>query len=148
MKFGILSRAVNKTNKPLVQTFTKEDNMVFDGKKIIHDDGVTQLKYFSEAIIFPLVFGLFFGLFLIFFLVFGFLGQVFARIFFSFQITVKQGCRLLIVAATPMMVLLFFMLAFNLTFPGYGFMLLAVLAVYFSLGVVALKSESNHLVRS
>lgn len=133
-------------NKPIVQTFGKGENLVFDGKKIVQQSMFTQWRYTAQVMIYPIVAGVFFSMFLVFFLVLGFLGQLFTRIFFSFHITLKQGCRLLMVSSTPMMLVLLGLLILNDTFPGFGFILIAVLAVYFSFSVWSLKSESMQMV--
>lgn len=133
-------------NKPLVQYFGKGENLVFDGKKIVQQSTFIQWKYVAQLMIYPLVAVVFFSMFLFIFLVLGFLGQLFARIFFSFQITLKQGCKLLMVSSTPMMLVLLGLLLFNHTFPGFGFLLIAVLATYFCFAVFSLKSESKRLV--
>lgn len=78
------------------------------------------------------------------FLVFGFLGQVFL-VYFSFSITFKQSCRLLIVAATPMLIALILLLTSNYIFPGSGFILLFLLIGYFSYALFALRAESKKL---
>jgi hypothetical protein len=133
-------------NKPLIQYFGKEENLVFDGKKIIQQSTFSQWQYVAQLMIYPLVAVVFFSMFLFIFLVLGFLGQLFARIFFSFQITLKQGCKLLMVSSTPMMLVLLGLLLFNNTFPGFGFLLMVVLATYFCFAVYSLKSESKRLV--
>lgn len=135
-----------KTNEPMVQYFQANENLVFDGKKIVQQSAFTQWKTISLLMIYPLVTAVFFSMFLFMFLVFGFLGQLFTRIFFSFHITLKQSCRLLMVSATPMMLVLLGLLLFRYTFPGYGFVLVAILAVFFSFAAFSLKSESNQLV--
>ena len=50
------------------------------------------------------------------------------------------------VAATPMMLVLLGILLFNFMFPGYGFLLIVVLSLYFSFGISCLKSESKRMV--
>ncbi len=133
-------------NKPLIQRFNKGDNLVFDGKKIVEQSAFYQWKYFAQLMIYPLVVSVFFGIFVFMFSVLGFLGQLYTRIFFSFHIPVKTSIRLLMVASTPMMLLLLIMLLDNLTFPGFGFLLVVVLATYFSFAVYSLKSESRRMV--
>jgi hypothetical protein len=133
-------------NKPLIQYFGEGENLVFDGKKIVQQSTFMQWKYVAQLMIYPLVAVVFFSMFVFMFLVLGFLGQLFARIFFSFHLTLKQGCKLLMVSSTPMMLVLLGLLLFNHTFPGFGFLLIAVLATYFSFAVLSLKSESKRLV--
>lgn len=133
-------------NQPLTQNFSKEDNLIFDGKKIVEQNTFTQWQIAAQAMIYPLVFSVFLGMFLFLFLVFGFLGQLFARIFFSYHITVKTSSRLLMVASTPMMFVLLLMELADLIFPGFGYLLVVILAVYFSYAVFAFRSESRRMV--
>lgn len=138
--------AANNANKPLVQYFNKSENVVFDGKQIVRQDTFARWKYGAQLMIYPIVLSVFFFMFLTIFMILGFLGQLFAQIFFSFRITLQQSCRILMVAATPMMLVLLGIIISHSMFPGYGFLLLAFLALYFSLGVFFLKSESNRMV--
>ncbi|MCW8385411.1 DUF1189 domain-containing protein [Fluoribacter dumoffii] len=133
---------------PLVQTFDKGTNLVFDGKKIAEQSSIRNLKYFSQMMIYPLVVAIFFSIFIVFFLVLAFLGQVFSSIFFSFSVTFMQSSRLLITAGTPMMLLLFIMLTFNAIFQGSGFILFALLIAYYSLALFSLRAESRRIVMS
>jgi uncharacterized membrane protein len=50
------------------------------------------------------------------------------------------------VASTPMMLTLLIMELANLLFPGFGFLLVVILAAFFSYAVFALKSESRRMV--
>lgn len=138
--------AINNPNEPLVQYFAKGENLVFDGKKIVEQSAFVEWKYVGQLMIYPIIAVVFFSMFLVIFLILGFLGQLFARIFFSFQVTMKQSSRLLMVAATPMMLVLLGILLFNFMFPGYGFLLIVVLSLYFSFGISCLKSESKRMV--
>jgi hypothetical protein len=138
--------AINNPNKPLVQSFGKGENLVFDGKKIVEQGAFIQWKYAGQLMVYPVITVVFFSMFLMIFLILGFLGQLFTRIFFSFRITVQQSSRLLMVATTPMMLVLLGILISNVMFPGYGFLLMVVLSVYFSLAVYSLKSESKRVV--
>ena len=133
---------------PLVETFNKEDNLVFDGKKLAEEKSLSSLKYFSQAILYPMIIGMFFSVLLIFFLVLGFLGQVFSSIFFSFKISFIKSTRLLIVAGTPMVLLLLSTLAMNLIFIGLGTILFFLLIAYYSFALYALRSESKQVVIS
>lgn len=135
----------NDHNRPLVQEFNKGDNLVFDGKLIVSQNAFTQWKIAAQLMIYPIILSVFMGMFIFLFLVFGFLGQLFTRIFFSFHITVKTSCRLLMVATTPMMLTLLILELGKFLFPGFGFLLVAVLAVYFSYAIYSFKSESTRM---
>jgi len=128
------------------QTLSPEMNTVFDGKKLVEDNSIVTLKYLSELMIYPIVIGLIFGIFVVLFLAMALLGQVFSRIFFSFSLGFVQSSRLLMVAVTPMLLVLMILLTVNVMFPGFGFILMALLAAYFSFAISAVKSDSRKVV--
>ncbi|QMT60108.1 DUF1189 family protein [Legionella sp. PC997] len=132
---------------PIVQSFDKGTNAVFDGKKYAENSSVQKLKFFSELLIYPMVVAMFFSMFLVIYLVLGFLGQVFSNVFFSFNVTFAQSCRLLAVASTPMLCFLFILLIFNFLFPGSGFILSALLVIYYSFSLYSLRAESRRMAR-
>lgn len=133
---------------PMVQSFDKGANLVFDGRKIVEENSVTGLKYGSQVMLYPIIVGIFFSIFIIFFLVLALLGQTFSTIFFSFKINFASSCRLLIVAGTPMLLLLILMLTFNGIFQGSGVLLFFLLIAYYSFALYALRAESKRLVIS
>lgn len=136
----------NARNKPSFQFFNESDNFVFDGKYIVSQKLFTQLTLMVKLMIYPLIFSIVLGIFVFLFFVFGLLGQLFAQIFFSFKINVKTSIRLLIVAATPMMLVLLCLELLKYLFPGFGFILTGILTLYFSFAVFSLKSESGRMV--
>lgn len=137
----------DKFDQPLVQIFDKNENLVLNGKEIVTMNMFSTWKYFAQLIIYPIFASMFFPFFMFMFTVLGLLGKVIARTFFSFPITLKQSCRLVMVAATPMMLVFLFSLLFSVFFMGLGFIGISVLAFYFCFGVYALKSESKRMVR-
>ena len=86
---------------PLSQSFGKGSNFAFNGKKIVEENSMYGLKYAALALIYPVIVAMFYSMFIVMFLVFAFLGQVFSRTFFSFQVAFQQSCRLFMVATTP-----------------------------------------------
>jgi len=135
-------------SEPLVQKFDKSTNLVFDGKKIAEQNSIKNLKLFSQLMIYPMVVAIFLSIFIVFFLVLAFLGQVFSNIFFSFNVSFLQSCRLLIVAGTPMLLLLLIMFTLNSIFPGSGFILFALLIAYYSFALYSLRAESRRVMIS
>ncbi|KTD09216.1 hypothetical protein Lgra_2451 [Legionella gratiana] len=133
---------------PVVQEFDKETNLVFDGKIVAKEQRITNLNYFAQVLMYPIVVAILFSMFVTFFLVAGFLGQLFSSIFFSFNIGFKQSCRLLVVAGTPMLLLMIFMLTINYLFRGSGFILLPVLIGYYSFALYALRAESRRMAKT
>ncbi|HAT9634899.1 TPA: DUF1189 domain-containing protein [Legionella pneumophila subsp. pneumophila] len=131
---------------PIVQPLDKDMNMVFDGKKIIQDNAINGLKYASQLMIYPIVVAILYSIMVTVLLVIAFLGQVFSKIFFSFTISFKKSSRLLMVASTPMLVVLVTMLSLHFIFPGFGVILLILLAAYYSYGIYGLRDESRKMV--
>lgn len=130
-----------------VQPFGEGTNMVFNGKTFASDNAVGKLKLAAQALIYPIAVATIFSSLMIILFVLGFLGQVFSRIFFSFAINFKQGIRLLIVAATPMVLLVMIFLTCNWLFAGFGFILMVLLTAYYSYALYALRSESKHMAK-
>lgn len=144
--FGINEQEVAR-GVSIVQPFEKGANMVFDGKKIVKDNAISGLKYASQLMIYPIVVSVLFGVLAVILLVIAFLGQVFARIFFSFAVTFPQSSRLMMIAATPMILVLSISLTLNVIFPGFGIILLALLALYYSFAIRSLRAESKMVVK-
>lgn len=145
--------AVGKETKsykgtPIVQPFDKGTNLVFDSKKMVEENAISGLKYGSQILLYPIIIGIFFSIFIVFFLVLALLGQTFSTIFFSFKIAFASSCRLLIVAGTPMLLLLILLLTFDSIFQGSGIILFFLLIAYYSFALYALRSESKHVVVS
>lgn len=138
--------APDKNGVPIVQPLDKEMNMVFDGKKIIRDNAISGLKYASQLMIYPIVVAILYSIMVAVLLVIAFLGQVFSRVFFSFSISFIKSSRLLLVASTPMLVVLAIILSLNFAFPGFGVILLAFLAAYYSYGIYGFRAESRQMV--
>ncbi|BCA95732.1 hypothetical protein TUM19329_20930 [Legionella antarctica] len=131
---------------PLTQSFGKGSNFAFSGKKIVDENNMAGLKYASELLIYPIVVAIFYSMFVVIFLVLAFLGQVFSSIFFSFKISFTQSSRMFMVATTPMLLVLIMMLTFDAMFPGLGFVILVIMALYFGFAIYSLKAESNKMV--
>ena len=130
---------------PLSQSFGEGSNFAFSGKQIVEENNMSGLKFASELLIYPIVVAIFYSMFVVIFLVLAFLGQVFSSIFFSFKISFMQSSRLFLVATTPMLLVLLSMLTIEAMFPGFGFILLVILALYFSFAVYSLKAESTRM---
>jgi hypothetical protein len=134
------------TGTPLSQPFGKGANFVFDGKKIVAENSMNKFKYMAQIMTYPVLIAMFYSMFVVLFLVLAFLGQVFSRIFFSFKITFMQSSRMFLVATTPMLLVLMLMLTINKLFPGFGFILMAILTTYFCLAIYSLRAESRQMV--
>lgn len=140
-------QARGSTAEPMAQKIDKSVNTVFDGSKFISDQSISNLKVTSLALIYPLIIVSMFTFFIILFPVLALLAQIFASVFFTFQISYFQASRLLIVASTPMMLALFTLLSLNLIFMGMGVLLITLLVIYYVFALYALKSESMQVAR-
>lgn len=131
---------------PISQSFGKGANLVFDGKKLVKDNTMSGMKYASQLMIYPMIVCIFFSIFIIIFLVLALMGELFSNIFFSFKINYKKSCRLLIVAATPMLFVFMLMLTMNKIVPGLGIVLFILLIASFGFALYSLKAESKQVV--
>ncbi|MFJ1267419.1 DUF1189 family protein [Legionella lytica] len=143
--FTMGKEAPPSRSTPIVQTFDKGSNLVFDGKKMVEANSVTGLKYASQAVLYPIIVGIFFSIFIVFFLVLALLGQTFSSIFFSFKIPFAASCRMIMVAGTPMLLVLMTILSLNSVFTGLGMILFFLLIAYYSFALYALRAESRQV---
>ena len=129
------------------EPFDKNMNQLFDGKEWLQSVGIDRVKWASSFIFFPVVAAIFFALYLCFFLVFTLMAQLLARLLIKMTLTYTQACRLLIVSATPSVVVLFVSLTINFAKSILGPILLILLILYFLFAVFTFKQESKQLVR-
>lgn len=142
-----IDKAQNK-GTIMAQPFDKTANLIFNGKKILEDNSsIYMMKYSALAMVYPVVISMAYCIFALIFIVFAFTGQLFARIFFSFELSFVASCRLFMVAMTPMMSFLMILLSLGIVFPGSGFVLLALMLGYYSFAIRSLKSDSRLMVR-
>jgi Protein of unknown function (DUF1189) len=130
-----------------VTSFRGLSDSVFEGKEWVKGAGLKSLQGIFGLMIYPALAFVFFGLFLVLLLVVALLGQVAAKLL-GLTISYKQSCRLMLVSVTPAMVVLWLLLALAWLTKGYGFIIPVLLAIYFCYAVLALKRESQKLVRS
>jgi hypothetical protein len=130
------------------QVFPDNMNQIFNGAEWLNSSGIENIKLLTMITIYPTMALVFFSIYMVFFLAFGLMAQLMARIIFKQSLTYLQSFRLLIVSSTPHFVVLLATLTANWVFTGYGTLLLAILAIYFSYSVLSLKRESNKLVRT
>ncbi|MDP1604726.1 MAG: DUF1189 family protein [Legionella sp.] len=126
--------------------FDKGMNQVFDGSQWIKSSGINAIELLVEIIIYPTIALLFFVVYLVLLFVFSLMAQLVAKVLLKFELTYGQAVRLLTVSATPQIVVLMIIVAFNLFFAGISFLMIVLLATYFSFAVLSLKRESNKLV--
>lgn len=136
------------TEQPLIQTLGKEVNTVFNGTQFIESAHIEAMIVAMQVLLYPLICVVFCSIFFVMFPVIALLGQVFANVFFSFQIGYKQACRLLIVSSTPMVFALLMFLFVDKVFMGMGIILVGLLIAYYCFALFSLRSESHQVVKS
>ena len=132
--------------KPIIQSLGPGLNQVFDGKTFIESSTIPTTLWATQLMIYPLVTIALYSMLFIIFPVMAFMGQIFSNVFYHFQISYKQACRLLIVSATPMILILLVCLFIDKVFSGMGAVLLGLLIAYYCFALYSLKSESQQVV--
>lgn len=132
---------------PSVQTFSPNMTEVFDSSRWLETSGIRKIQYLSLAIIYPLLVAMLFATFAVFLVTFALMAQLIASMFFKAQLRFAQSCRLLAVASTAPIIIFMLALVTNWAFLGIGVVLIAILAGYFCFGVMAVRRESNKMVR-
>lgn len=124
-------------NPIYTRTIDKGLNGLLSGTEWLHSSGISKLNTLMQILIFPGVTLFYFGVFAVLLLLLSALVQLYSDIFFSLKLPFKAACRLLAVAATPSLVLFFFMRCGNFAVPGlvYGILMLS----YISYGVYSAK---------
>lgn len=143
--FTMTADSVPNQGKIIEQYYDKHSNLVFNGKSIFSSNTITGLQYGSLFMLYPLIVAIFFSTFLVFYMVLGLLGQTFSGIFFSYKLSFMTSTRLMMVAGTPMLLVLLTAISFNGIFMGMGFLLFGLLIAYYAFAVYSLRSESRRI---
>jgi hypothetical protein len=98
----------NIDNRIYTRTFEKGLNGWLSGAEWIHSTGISKLNTLMQILVFPSIVLFYFAVFGVILLLLSALVQLYADIFFSLKLPFKAACRLLVVAATPTLVLFFF----------------------------------------
>jgi hypothetical protein len=99
-----------------------------------------------SASIYPILLMFYTTLYTIILFSFGLFGQFVARFIFKVNLTLKESVRVMIVASTPQAMIYFILLAFKQIYPGTGIVNLALLIIYFSLGVLAYRWDNRAMI--
>lgn len=135
-------------NKPIVQIPDQNTSNILILSEWLESSGILNLKWFMAALIYPLVISFCFGLFYFLFFIFAMLAQAFSWLILRFKITFTESLRVLIVASTVQLSVLFMFLSADLIFPGLVFICVALCALYFSFAVLSIKRERSRMARS
>jgi hypothetical protein len=96
--------------------------------------------------LYPMVWIWFVTQVLVYGLFFASIGQLFARVLVKQPLAFRVSFRLMLLAATPALGLLLFLMAMQQFQPGCELLLVTILAVYYTLAVVSLKRSNRLLV--
>lgn len=138
-----LGLAKNAIGNPIyMRTFDKGLNGVFSGAEWLHSSGISRLNMLMQILVFPCVALFYFGVFGVILLLLSALVQLYADIFFSLKLSFRASYRLLAVAATPTLVLFFFMRCGNFAVLGMGLVYGVLMLSYTSYGLYSAKRFS------
>jgi len=130
------------------QSLKNQENAIISGSDLAGIPGITHLKFIFDIFVYPALTGFVYSVFACMLLAFALLGQLFAKAIFKHEISYSQSARLMMVASTPVIALYFVVIGFGLALPGgSGIINAAVLAIYFSYGIISVKRESKKLAR-
>jgi len=138
-----LGLAKNAIGNPIyTRTFDKGLNGLLSGAEWLHSSGISKLNTLIQILVFPCVIFFYFGVFWVILLLLSALVQLYSDIFFSLKLPFKASCRLLAVAATPTLVLFFFMRGSNFAVAGMGLVYGVLILSYISYGLYSVKRLS------
>jgi len=129
-------------NPIYTRIFDKGLNGLLSGTEWIHSSGISKLNVLMQIIVFPCVTLFYFGVFGVILFLLSTLVQLYADIFFSLKLPFKASSRLLAVAATPTLVLFFFMRYGNFAVLGMGLVYGVLFLSYISYGLYSAKRLS------
>lgn len=128
------------------QSLDPNMNEMFVGKQWIKQSGVLTIKHVTEWLIYPIMVGFIFGIYFVFSWILALIGQIFAQMIFKVKLSFQGAYRIFVVAATAQVVLFLLSLAINMVVPGEGYLFVILLAVYFNMAILMIKSDSKNLV--
>lgn len=129
-----------------VQSLEKFDNEIFNGTKWIESINLSYLKLLLGVVMASSIIFSLFVIHYISYLLLALMGQFVAKLFFHLTLSYKQSLRLMIVSATPQVVLFMICLACNYYLPGFNYILFILLSTYFCFALLAVRRESHKLV--
>lgn len=121
-------------------------NEVYDVNALFKKTGLNKITNLFALLVYPSFVFFVFILSLFFVLTLAMMGQLLVRLFFSFKLKYLQASRILSVAMTPAIAILWFSLFLGYPFILMGPILLILTFFYFCFGALSLKRESKKLV--
>lgn len=134
-------------NPPIYDKAWREFNDgQFDGNVWANSSEISLLKWSILLLIYPIIVLFIYGFFLTLMMIFALIGKAYALIIFKFKIPYTLACRLALVAATPLIFILFSLLALNRGIYGAGLTSLILFSFYFSYALLVVRRESKKMV--
>lgn len=148
-KIQLLSKVALPAGEEKVSShaFDKNDNEIFSGREWVKRSKVSLLEAYASFFIYPIVFGAFFGLYSAFNLVMSSIGRLISSVILKYKITFNQSFRLAWVASTAPLIFLTILQCLGVETNGSGAYYTAIVACYFAYAIIAVKRESNTMVR-
>lgn len=121
-------------------------NEIVSPQKLVQEGGIT-MKRIGALLVYPVSFSMFASIIFMILPITALIGQLVSQVFFSWPLKFAQACRLMAVANTPVLCAFFGLLTTHLLRPKVGFILLAILIIYFCLAVTVVKRSSTQVAR-
>ncbi|MDF1678283.1 MAG: DUF1189 family protein [Legionellaceae bacterium] len=132
--------------KETVSSFGANHTVHFSGEAWLESNHMKSIHYILTLSFYPVLLMVYFGSYVALLFSFALFGQFIARFIFKVHLTFKAAARLVAVAATPQAVIYFALFTWKHVYPGTGVWYVALLATYFSLGVLAYRRDNMAMV--
>lgn len=119
---------------------------LFNGADWIESSGVEQLKWYTDALVFPAIAIFFFSIYVVFLSGLAIIGQGVSWVFFKMKLKYKESSRLCLTAVTPQVFVFFTCLTLQYKLPGLGISQAILFTIYFCYAALSLKRERKGLV--
>lgn len=129
-----------------VESLNEYYNQTFDGREWLAHSHLRLMQLILMVMIYPSVLFSVFTFLIFNLLLFGTLGQIFAHLCFKVRLPYLSACRLIAVASTAQLTLLFCLVVTNHLRWGSGFLYAVLLAGYFCYAVLCVKHASQQMV--
>jgi hypothetical protein len=130
------------------QHLTSEDSLTMSGDALMHLPILKRLHLMFSLMLYPGVVGGSYAVIAGFLFMFASLGQIAASTVMKCKLSYKQSSRLMMVAATPMLFVVFGLFIANKSLPASALIHGVLLIVYFCFGVLGVKRATRALVRA
>ena len=126
--------------------FEQDMSGVIVPRDLVNSIHAKLVVYGGVSLIYPCVTAMLFAVLSVIIAAFAWAAQYYVRAVFRYHIGYQATYRLLILALTPPVSICFILAAFDIIFPNGGLYYLVLFAVYFNLGVLAVRRSDRALV--